>query len=63
MISLIEVQIQLMTKAAQKTKGTEANLKQSLLQVEKSIKQNNLSRVSSYEQYSDGKSAEMSFLL
>lgn len=63
MLSLIEAQIQLMTKAAQKTKGTEANLKQSLLQIEKSIKQNNLSRVAGYEQYSDRKISRDEFLV
>ena len=41
-------------KAVSKTKGTEANLKQSILRLEKSIKQNSQAKVTAYERYSDG---------
>lgn len=41
-------------EAVTKTKGTEAYLKQEVLNLEKSIKQNSQAKVTAYERYSDG---------
>lgn len=49
-------------KAVSKTKGTEANLKQSILRLEKSIKQNSQAKVTAYERYSDGAISRNEFI-
>lgn len=49
-------------KAVSKTKGTEANLKQSILRLEKSIKQNSQAKVTAYERYSDGDISRNEFI-
>ena len=52
---------QRMKKAASMTKGTEANIKQSLLRIEQSVKQNKLAKVTGYERYSDGEISRSEF--
>lgn len=63
MLALLVGEIELMKEAARKTKGSVANLKQNLMKAEKSIKQNHLSVVESYERYSDGKIGREDFLI
>lgn len=41
-------------EAVAKTKGSESYLKQSVLKIEKSIKQNSQAKITAYERYSDG---------
>lgn len=53
---------QRMREAAEKLKGSEENLRQSLLRIERSLKQNAMARVSAYERYSDGQATRDAFL-
>ena len=48
--------------AVSKTKGTETNLKQAVLRLEKSIKQNSQAKVTAYERYSDGAISRNEFM-
>ena len=50
-------------EAAAKTKGSESNLRQSILKIEKSIKQQSLAKVDAYERYSDGELSKQKFLI
>lgn len=50
-----------MKKTAVKTKGTEAYVRQSILSIEKSVKQNHLAKVTAYERYSDGEISRAEF--
>lgn len=52
-----------MKEAAAKTKGSESNLRQSILKIEKSIKQQSLTKVDAYERYSDGELSKQEFLI
>lgn len=52
----------LVDTAASKSKGSKANLQQSLLRIEKSMKQNKLSREAAYEKYVDGQITREDFL-
>lgn len=52
-----------MKETAEKMKGSEENLRQSLSRIERGLKQNAIARVSAYERYSDGHATRDTFLL
>jgi len=54
MLSLLVEHKKMIETAASKSKGSAANLHQSFLRLEKSIKQNKLARENGYERYADG---------
>ncbi len=62
MLNLIVDHEKKLKDAVSKTKGTEANLKQSILRLEKSIKQNSQAKVTAYERYSDGDISRNEFM-
>jgi len=62
MLNLIVDHEKKLKDAVSKTKGTEANLKQSVLRLEKSIKQNSQAKVTAYERYSDGAISRNEFM-
>lgn len=62
MLNLIVDHEKKLKDAVSKTKGTEANLKQSILRLEKSIKQNSQAKVTAYERYSDGAISRNEFM-
>ena len=53
---------QQMKKAASMTKGTASNIRQLLLRIEQSMKQNKLAKVTGYERYSDGEISRSEFM-
>lgn len=62
MLNLIVDHEKKLKYAVSKTKGTESNLKQSILRLEKSIKQNSQAKVTAYERYSDGDISRNEFM-
>lgn len=52
-----------MKEAVRKTKGTEANLKQSVLRLEQQLRALQRNKLSAYEQYSDGKMSREEYRL
>ena len=54
---------QRMRETAEKLKGSEENLRQSLSRIERGLKQNAVARVSAYERYSDGQTTRDMFLI
>lgn len=62
MLNLIVDHEKKLKDAVSKTKGTEANLKQSIQKLEKSIKQNSQAKVTAYERYSDGAISRNEFM-
>ena len=62
MMNLISDYDKRMKKTAVKTKGTEAYVRQSILSIEKSMKQNHLAKVTAYERYSDGEISRDEFI-
>lgn len=54
---------QRMRETAQKLKGSEENLRQSLSRIERRLKQNSMARITAYERYSDGQTTRDIFLI